>query len=123
MDVFAVIVSIIGGVFAILFGLATFFRNKHSDDVGEGKKGGVVLTELGYIKSGVDDIKRKQEKQDEQHIEVISRLTAVESSAKQASFWQQPTVRIPWILHCFVRDVLTGESRWNCRICREGKKS
>ena len=80
MDVFAVIVSIIGGVFAILFGLATFFRNKHSDDVGEGKKGGVVLTELGYIKSGVDDIKRKQEKQDE----VISRLTAVESSAKQA---------------------------------------
>ena len=50
MDVFAVIVSIIGGVFAILFGLATFFRNKHSDDVGEGKKGGVVLTELGYIK-------------------------------------------------------------------------
>ena len=26
----------------------------------------------------------KQEKQDEQHIEVISRLTAVESSAKQA---------------------------------------
>ena len=84
MGVFAVIVSIIRGVFAILFGLATFLRNKHSDDVGEGKKGGVVLTELGYIKSGVDDIKRKQEKQDEQNIEVISRLTAVESSAKQA---------------------------------------
>lgn len=31
--------------------------------------------------------------------------------------------RIPWILHCFVRDVSTGESRWNCRICREGKRS
>ena len=84
MEVFAVIVSIIGGVFAILFGLATFFRNKHSDDVGEGKKGGVVLTELGYIKSGVDDIKRKQEKEDERHVQVVSRLTAVEASAKQA---------------------------------------
>lgn len=48
------------------------------------KRAVMVLTELGYIKSGVDDIKRKQEKQDEQHIEVVSRLTAVESSAKQA---------------------------------------
>ncbi|NLK40370.1 MAG: hypothetical protein GX303_09070 [Clostridiales bacterium] len=32
----------------------------------------------------MDDIKRKQEKQEQQHIEVISRLTAVEASAKQA---------------------------------------
>jgi hypothetical protein len=32
----------------------------------------------------VDDIKRKQEKQDERHVELISRVTAVEQSAKQA---------------------------------------
>ena len=38
----------------------------------------------GYIKSGVDDIKRKQEKEDERHVQVVSRLTAVEASAKQA---------------------------------------
>ena len=36
---------------------------------------------------------------------------------------QRPTVRIPWILPSFVRDVLTGESRWNCQICREEKRS
>ena len=49
-----------------------------------GKTVGTVLTELGYIKSGVDDIKRKQERQDEQNMQVTSRLTAVESSVKQA---------------------------------------
>ena len=80
----ATIISIAAGVCGIIFGLAIFFRNERSDDAQDGKKDGVVLTELGYIKSGVDDIKRKQEKQEQQHIEVISRLTAVEASAKQA---------------------------------------
>ena len=80
----ATIISAAAGVCGIIFGLAIFFRNKRSDDEQDGKKDGAVLTELGYIKSGVDDIKRKQEKQEQQHIEVISRLTAVEASAKQA---------------------------------------
>lgn len=78
------IIGIIVGVAGAVFGLVTFFRNKKSDDAAGGKKDGIVLTELGYIKSGVDDIKRKQEKQDEEYVGVISRLTAVEESAKQA---------------------------------------
>lgn len=78
------IVGIVVGLGGLIFGAVTFFRNKKSDDATEGKKNGIVLTELGYIKSGVDDIKRKQEKQDEQYVGVVSRLTAVEASAKQA---------------------------------------
>lgn len=78
------IVGILVGVAGTVFGCVTFFRNKKSDDAAGGKKDGIVLTELGYIKSGVDDIKRKQEKQDEQYVGVVSRLTAVEESAKQA---------------------------------------
>lgn len=46
--------------------------------------GTVCAIVFGYIKSGVDDIKRKQEKEDERHVQVVSRLTAVEASAKQA---------------------------------------
>lgn len=78
------VIGIVVGIAGVVFGCVAFFRNKKGDDEEEGKKDGVVLTELGYIKSGVDDLKRKMEKQDEQHIEVISRLTAVEASAKQA---------------------------------------
>lgn len=77
-------ISIVGGIAGIIFGLVTFFRNKKSDDASSGKKDGIILTELGYIKSGVDDIKHKQEKQDEQNIIFVSRLSSVEASAKQA---------------------------------------
>lgn len=78
------IIGIIVGVGGFVFGLVTFFRNKKSDDASEGRKDGTILTELGYIKSGVDDIKRKQEKQDEQNLKFAERLSSVEASAKQA---------------------------------------
>lgn len=78
------IIGIIVGVGGFIFGLVTFFRNKKSDDASEGRKDGTILTELGYIKSGVDDIKRKQEKQDEQNLIFAERLSSVEASAKQA---------------------------------------
>ena len=78
------IIGIIVGVGGFVFGLVTFFRNKKSDDASEGRKDGTILTELGYIKSGVDDIKRKQEKQDEQNLIFAERLSSVEASAKQA---------------------------------------
>ncbi len=87
MDIFSATVTgigIIGTICAILFGYLTFRRNKTIDDHSDAKQDGVVLTELGYIKSGVDDIKRKQDKQEQQHLKVVTRLTAVEESAKQA---------------------------------------
>ena len=83
-ELFTTVLGIIGTVCAIVFGYIAFHRNSKSDDEAEGKKDGVLLTEIGYIKSGVDDIKRKQEKEDERHVQVVSRLAAVEASAKQA---------------------------------------
>lgn len=78
----------IGTVCTIIFGYAAFHRNRKKDDVDGGAKNASIMSDLGYIKSSVDDIKRKQEKQDEkqeaQHLEVVSRLTAVEGSVKQA---------------------------------------
>lgn len=83
-EIFTTVFGLVGTGCAIVFGVLAFRRNNKSDDTEEGKKDGVLLTEIGYIKSGVDDIKRKQEKEDERHIKVVSRLTAVEESAKQA---------------------------------------
>ena len=83
----SVLLAIIGGVAAIsgiVFSVSSYKRSNKTENKDEGKSEGSILTELGYIKSGVDDIKRKQEKQDEQHIEVVQRLSEVEASAKQA---------------------------------------
>ena len=84
LQIFTTVLGVVGTLCAIVFGYIAFKRNNKNDNTAEGKKDGVLLTEIGYIKSGVDDIKRKQEKEDERHVQVVSRLTAVEASAKQA---------------------------------------
>ena len=83
MDI-AVVVSVIGGAAGVIFGIVTLFRNKRKDDEAGGKRDGIVLTELGYIKSSVDDIKRKQDKQDEQTVNFLRELSDVKESAKSA---------------------------------------
>lgn len=84
LEVCLTALSVISTVCAIVFGYAAFARNKKKDSTDEGKENGILLTEIGYIKSNTDSIMRKQEKQDEQLVRVLERLSAVEQSAKQA---------------------------------------
>lgn len=87
MDALAVVsttLGILGTVCAIVFGLTTYKRNQKKDDSDEGKQNGTVLTEIGYIKSGIDDIKAEQREQRSTNTQFLERLTAVEESAKQA---------------------------------------
>lgn len=69
-------VSILAAICAIAFGVSNY-RKANKED---GKNAGVLMSDVGYIKSGVDDLKRKQEKADERHIEIITRLSSVEIS-------------------------------------------
>jgi len=73
-----------GVIFGIWQGIRSWTRSREQDNEEDGRENGMLLTEIGYVKSGIDDIKRKQERQESQYIEVISRITAVEVSAKQA---------------------------------------
>lgn len=84
ITILSTILGILGTVCAIAFGYSSFKRNHENDRQDDGRESGTILTEIGYIKSGVDDIKRKQDKQEERHIEIITRVTAVEQSTKQA---------------------------------------
>lgn len=72
--------SILGAV----LGYFGFMRNMKKDCAEEGKSSGAILTELGYIKSNTEELKRKLDKQDDRHIEFVGRVTAVEASTKQA---------------------------------------
>lgn len=71
---------VLGGV----IGYLSYKRSLKKDAEEKGRGDGVILTEIGYIKAGVDDIKRKQDKQDELYIRLAERVTAVESSSSQA---------------------------------------
>lgn len=83
MNTFSIISATVG-IIGVIFGLVSFLRNKKQDDNTEGRESGTVLSDLGYIKAGVDEIKAEQKDQRKTNIEVITRLTAVEESTKQA---------------------------------------
>lgn len=87
MDTLPIITFIFSAIFGIgglIFGIITAVRNKKTDDTKEAKEDGIVLTELGYIKKGIDGIEQRLEKQENQYVDVVRHLTAVEESTKQA---------------------------------------
>lgn len=84
MDIAIAIISIVCTVMCAAVAVITLLKSSGKDTNEEGKENGMVLTEIGYIKSGVDDIKRHQEKQDDQYLDLRQRVTKVEASATQA---------------------------------------
>lgn len=77
-------ISVISGVCAIVFGYIAFVRNRDSDKTKEAKSDATILTELGYIKGGIDDVKAEQREQRKTNTDFVGRLVSVEASAKQA---------------------------------------
>ena len=69
---------------SVTIALAGFLFGRASAQKEEGKQEATVLVELGHIKGQVDGIDKKIDRQEQQHTEVMMRLTAVEESAKQA---------------------------------------
>lgn len=69
---------------SVVLALLGFWVGRMSASKSEGERDGAILTELNNIKAGIEDIKKKQNIRDEQYIGVMTRLSAVEASAKQA---------------------------------------
>ena len=84
LTIVSTVVGIVGSVCAIIFAYMAFSRNKRQDSTSVGEKNGTILTEIGYIRSGIDDIKSEQREQRRTNTEFVSRLTAVEESNRQA---------------------------------------
>ena len=84
MNEILTVISVVSTVCAMVFGYAAFARNNRKDTEDEAKNDATVLTEIGYIKANTDEIKAEQKEQRRTNTEVITRLTAVEQSAKQA---------------------------------------
>ena len=84
MTELASVLGILGTAAAILFGWATFQRNNRQEQRAQGKDDGAILTEIGYIKAGVDDIKLEQRDQRAHNESFAARLTAVEGMVHES---------------------------------------
>lgn len=69
-----VLISIIG----VAMSVGTFFIGRTTASHNDGKKEGQILTELGYIKSGVDDMKRKMENIEKNYHALEGRVVKLE---------------------------------------------
>jgi len=84
LEIILTVISVAGTICAIVFGYKTFARNNRNDETETGMNLGVIMTDLGYIKATLDEIKRQNEKRDDQYIQAVERIAKVEQSAKQA---------------------------------------
>lgn len=76
--------TVVSTLCAIFFGYKAYARSKETDTKEDAKNDATLLTEIGYIKANTDEIKSEQKEQRKTNIELISRLTSVEESVKQA---------------------------------------
>lgn len=77
-------ISAILGIVSVVCSIVAFFVGRQTAAKDDGKHEGTMTSDLGYIKSGIDDLKAEQREQRKTNTEFIARLTAVEESAKQA---------------------------------------
>ena len=74
----------VGTLSAIIFAIVAFLRNKRSDDTRSGKDAGAVMTELGYIKSGMDETKAMLRDLTEKNMTTQIELAEVKRDVKSA---------------------------------------
>ena len=85
MDATAVIALIgtIIGIAGTIFGISANVRNRDrvtsKDGEDSGREIGKILTDLGYIKLTVDEIKTKVNNQETKYIELVAKVTLLES--------------------------------------------
>ena len=75
-------ITVLIAVLGCAVSVAAFFIGRVTAAKTSGQEYGVMLTEIGYIKSGVDDMKKKMEQSDKRYIDMEKRLSKVEEAMK-----------------------------------------
>jgi hypothetical protein len=73
-----------GTICGVVFGYIGYQRGLKKECKEDGQNSGALMSDIGYIKSGIDDLKRKQETSEARHFALVERVTKVEESAKSA---------------------------------------
>ncbi len=80
----AIIISALGLVVTLVFNVISANRNGKQDTEEKATSIAVLNSDMGYVKSGIDDIKLKQGSTDNILRDLTSKVTKAEDSAKSA---------------------------------------
>lgn len=81
---FVTFITVISGALGMLISWLTFARKAKRDNERDGESRGVLASDIGYIKAGIDDLKRENRETRKEVRELSERVTRCEESAKQA---------------------------------------
>ncbi len=79
-----IFLTVSGLIISFVFSYLTHRRNAKNDAQNESEGRGVLQSDVGYIKAGVDDLKRENRAVNMKLDSVCERVTRVEESCKQA---------------------------------------
>ena len=75
-----VLISTVTALAGMLTGVMAARRSRRTDIERQSRETATIISEIGYVKAGIDDIKRVQEKQDERRYSLMARVTKLEAS-------------------------------------------
>lgn len=79
-----ILCSVTGIILSLIFSVLTHRRNTKNDSENAGEGRGVLQSDVGYIKAGIDDLKRENRAVNLKIDNISERVTRVEESCKQA---------------------------------------
>lgn len=82
--VITIICTVAGIIITFVFSYLAYHRTNKKDSKDEGESYGIMMSDIGYIKAGVDDLKREQREQATAIGLLSERVTRCEESCKQA---------------------------------------
>lgn len=75
-----VLISTLAAVSGMVLGVISARRTSQGDIAKQSRETATIISEIGYVKAGIDDIKRAQEKQDERQYSLMARVTKLEAT-------------------------------------------
>ena len=79
-----ILCTLAGLIMSFCFSLLTYRRNEKNDIENQGEGRGVLQSDVGYIKAGIDDLKRENKAVNIKIDAISERVTRIEESCKQA---------------------------------------
>ncbi len=74
------VIGLIGTISSICFAYLAFRRNEQHDTKKDGKSEGVLMSDIGYIKSSIDRMEGKLDKVEMNYQDLLTRIAKVEEA-------------------------------------------
>ncbi len=86
-EILTIVVSAIGVIAAVVTGFVAYQNGLKKSSCNDGEERGVLMTEIGYIKAGIERIERQQERYDQDYKELNLRVNTIEN--EQKTMWKR----------------------------------